>query len=326
MKSERRHELQHNDLAEWIVKSYERAAPYKNMILGVVILVAVLILGVSLWHSHSVSQNAEAWNSLGVPVFQPNLADEHTISELQQKTVQNYSGTIAAQWADVFIADTNLMIGTNKILTEKKVGLDYLTRAKEVYTKSLDNLTLPAAKEQAMFGKARAIESLIESKSDLEDAVAAYQDLNKSFPDGIYKALADQRIEQLQKKDALKFYLALAQYTPKPKAESPRSKLENLGPLPDNPSGEPVPSPPVRPQTGGAIPVPPLTPGEPGKMPTLKMDLPSATQPAGPGTTKLQPVQPDAPNSEAPKAEAPKKEVPKTAEPPKTQDAPKKDK
>ena len=324
MKSERRHELQHNDLAEWIVKAYERAAPYKNMILGVVILLAVLILGVSLWHSHSASQNAEAWNSLGVAVFQPNLADEREIGNMQ-KTVQNYSGTTAAQWADVFIADTNLMIGTNKILTDKKVGLDYLTRAKEIYVKALDNLTLPAAKEQAMFGKARATESLIESKSDLEDAVAAYQDLNKSFPDGIYKTLAAQRIEQLRKKDALKFYLALAQYTPKPKAESPRSKLEKLGPLSDNPPDEPVPTAPVRPQAGGAIPAPSLTPGEPGKMPTLKMDFPSATQPATPGTTKLQPVQPDAPGGETPKAETPKADAPK-ADAPKSKDAPKKDK
>ena len=34
MKRERRHELQHNDLAEWILKGYERIVPYKNAILA----------------------------------------------------------------------------------------------------------------------------------------------------------------------------------------------------------------------------------------------------------------------------------------------------
>ena len=101
MKSERRHELQHNDLAEWILKSYERVAPYKNMILGVALLLVVLFIGLSLWHNHSVSQAGEAWNSLGVPVFQPNFVAEQTIS-VMQKDAQTYPGNPAAQWAEVF--------------------------------------------------------------------------------------------------------------------------------------------------------------------------------------------------------------------------------
>ena len=32
MKSDRRHELRHNDLAEWILKGYEQVVPYKNAI------------------------------------------------------------------------------------------------------------------------------------------------------------------------------------------------------------------------------------------------------------------------------------------------------
>ena len=50
-----------------------------------------------------------------------------------------------------------------------------------------------------MFGKARAMESLIENKAQLDEAIKAYQELNKSFPNGMFKAIADRQIEQLQK-------------------------------------------------------------------------------------------------------------------------------
>ena len=73
-----------------------------------------------------------------------------------------------------------------------------------------------------MFGKARALEALIQNKDQLDEAVAAYQKLNEKFPKGTYQAVADRQIEQLQKKDAMAFYDALAQYTPRPKVESPR--------------------------------------------------------------------------------------------------------
>ena len=38
MKSERRHELQHNDLAEWIFKGYEQTCPTGPIILAVGLL------------------------------------------------------------------------------------------------------------------------------------------------------------------------------------------------------------------------------------------------------------------------------------------------
>ena len=89
MKSERRHELQHNDLAEWILKTYERILPYRNTILGVGLLVVVLLVGMSFWHSQDVAQAGEAWNSLGypvgIPVFTPDFAREQTIDVMQQR-------------------------------------------------------------------------------------------------------------------------------------------------------------------------------------------------------------------------------------------------
>jgi hypothetical protein len=356
MKRERRHELQHNDLAEWSLKTYERIVPYKNAILGVSLLLFVLVIAGLLWHSHSVSQAGEAWNSLGIPLFQPQFANEQTISQME-KAAQTYPDTAASEWAKVFAADAALMCGTNRILTEKTAGTKFLEDAQKRYTEALTTLTIPGAKEQAMFGKARAMESLIQNKDQLDESVAAYKELVDKFPNGIFKAIADQRIEQLQKKDALEFYRALALYTPKPKPESSGSRPGSPGGLLENPPDEPlVPTPPVRkdatqPGPLGAL-APSLTPLEPVRPTTPKTETPKtdATKPdtTKPDTTKPDTTKPPAkteppkseaaksetakattPKSEAPKAETPKPEATK-AEPPKPEppkpEVPKKDK
>ncbi len=253
MKSERRHELQHNDLAEWIAKANERILPYRTLLLIGGLLVVALLGGLSLWHSHTLAQAADAWNTMGTPVAMPQFAAEQTIS-LMDTTAGTYRGTPAGQWATVFAADTALTCGMNRILTEKKIGIDYLNDALKRYNDALNNqsLTIPGAKEQAMFGKARAMEALIQKPDDAEHAKAAYKELNAKFPKGMFKAVAEERIKQLEKRDTLTFYEALAQYAPKPKVESPVSQLGKLGDLPDNPPSEPlVPSTPMRSTSGG---------------------------------------------------------------------------
>ena len=314
MKRERRHELQHNDLAEWIIKSYERIVPYKNAIIGAGLLAVVLVIAMSVWHSHSVAQAGEAWNSLGVPVFFPIFANEQTV-DMMQHAAQTNAGTPAAEWAEVFAGDSALMVGTNKILTDKKAGIESLTKARDIYANALKTVTIPAAREQAMFGKARALESLIQNKDELDKAVAAYQELNQTFPNGMFKPVAEQRIEHLQKKDSLTFYEALAQYTPKPKVQSSHSQSGNLGSVPENPPDEPpVPRAPVRdPNWAPNMPVPTLTPKtEAPKTEAPKKEAPKTVAPKteAPKTEPAKPqlAKPDIPKTEAPKPDSPKKD------------------
>ena len=180
-----------------------------------------------------------------------------------------------------------------------------------------------------MFGKARAMEALIQNKSQLDDAVKAYEELNERFPHGMFKPLADQRISRLnnKKKDALAFYEALAQYVPKAKVESPRSQLEKI-----EAAGKPAePTAPVRPGSSAqpapaaGPPEPSLTPTEPVKANTPKTEPPKAApgkaDPAKPQPAKAeppkaepakpQPAKPEAPKTEAPKTDSPKAEAPK---------------
>ena len=129
MKRERRHELQHNDLAEWIVTAYGRIEPYRNVILVVAVLTVVLGVGFSFWHSHNVAQAAEAWNSLGVPVFQPNFVDGQTTMNLMDAAIKSHPDAPVAEWAKVFEGNTFLLLGSNQILADKKRGVELLTQA-----------------------------------------------------------------------------------------------------------------------------------------------------------------------------------------------------
>ena len=66
----------------------------------------------------------------------------------------------------------------------------HFNMAMDRYQKTLDEMSSPIARQRAMFGKAR----LLESVGKLPEATAAYQDLNKEYPKGIYTAVAEGRL------------------------------------------------------------------------------------------------------------------------------------
>ncbi len=100
MKSERRHELQHNDLAEWAVRTYEGVLPYRLSILGVILLLVVGVVAWEIWHGHSESQAVEAWNAVEVPeaVYFP-VYEMQNYTAAMDKASQSYGGTPAGEWA-----------------------------------------------------------------------------------------------------------------------------------------------------------------------------------------------------------------------------------
>ena len=305
MKSERRHELQHNDLADWLVNAYESIAPYKNAILGVTILLIVAGVSAAFWRSHATAQAAEGWNAVEIPqaVVQIPAAGMTPVYQVPQyvdmmeKAGGTYAGTSAGEWAQLMSADAYLFFGEDQIISQREAGTQIIKNAGERYQKALGVATTSMARERAMFGIARATETL----GDVNKAIEAYENLNKEFPKGTYKAVADQRLLRLRTPDAVEFYKALAEYTPKPKTEKsekskekteagPKGKLDKIAPLPENPPEEPMktkssaalttattaaavtPAEPAKPQTSTAIPKTEAPKTEPAKPQTTAPD------------------------------------------------------
>ena len=218
MKSERRHELQHNDLADWFLTTYESMLPYRTVIIFGTLLVVVAAVAWTIWRNHAQSSAATAWNEVEIaPVFihYPAVQLQYggqisPIYEIlgyaaeMEKDGNTYSGTTAGQWARLLAADSLLAVGQGEFLPQKENALQHLNIAMDHYQKTLDEMSSPIARQRAMFGKAR----LMETVGKLPEATAAYQDLNKEYPKGIYNAIAAGRIAQLGKPETAEFYQA----------------------------------------------------------------------------------------------------------------------
>jgi hypothetical protein len=284
MKSERRHELQHNDLAEWAVKTYESVLPYRNSIIIGTLLVAIVAIGLSIWRSRAQAQAAESWNTVEMPeaIIYPVYSSPEYVNRMDQY-LQKYSGTPAGDWARILAADTYLSFGESLLMSSKEQAEKALGLALDAYKASLNSSDW-MIRQRAMFGTAK----ILETQGKLADATAAYQKMNEEYPQGMYKAVADQRIERLGKPDTAEFYQALAQFTPKPPKESPakespRGKLEGIGSLPENPE-EPALTPPTKPGSSGsgAGASPPKTSATELSPPPLETPKSTAAEPALP--------------------------------------------
>ena len=141
MKSERRHELQHNDLAEWAVRTYEGILPYRTSILGGSLLLVVGLAAWQIWHSHSQSQAVEAWNAVetGKTCLRqlydyPQMAQQY--AGMMQKANETYSGSPAGEWAQMLTADSCLFLGQSQLMGNNEAARNFLNEAGQRYEKT----------------------------------------------------------------------------------------------------------------------------------------------------------------------------------------------
>ena len=104
MKSERRHELQHNELAEWLAKSAQAIKPYQNIVFAAVVLVLIGVVAYTVWSRMSAAQTAEAWDVLSAAMNSGNV-------ENLTQVVDDYPHTNVAHMAAVVLADITSAMG-----------------------------------------------------------------------------------------------------------------------------------------------------------------------------------------------------------------------
>lgn len=235
MKSERRHELQTNMLADWLGAKIEQIKPYQNAILGGVLLVVVAITGLTIWHKQSVANSEAAWAAI-----RPSAVNSlDGLAMHYEKVAAEYPNTPAAQWATVLGADQYLMNGSVKLFENKAAAAEDLEKAFKAYKSVVDEPLTPLIGERAAFGLARTLEC----QGNLTDAVKIYQEVAKRWPNGMFAATATERAEALEKQPTQYFYKRFAMYQPKPQYTAPATDLPGekdlMAPLQDNPPAQP---------------------------------------------------------------------------------------
>jgi len=231
MKSERRHELERNQLLVWLLETSEKIKPYTNMILGAILVVLLAVLAATLWMRYHEGQSSGAWDAYFASL---SNMDRTGLENVAQK----HPGTGAGHWALVTLGDLQLDSGCNLLFVNKTSANLELRKAVENYQAVLAQSANPALLERATYGVARAREA----QGDLEQALKAYGDIVERWPKGTFAEVAKERIVDLKSPSTRSFYDKFAKYDPKPAlANEPgtpgKKPAFNLDSLPDSPVG-----------------------------------------------------------------------------------------
>jgi len=217
MKSEQRHKLQQNELADWLGRVYAVIKPYANAILAVVLLAAV-IAGLTVWWTRQSKSEASAgWDQLFAALENGRIVEIGKVAE------QNPNSEIGL-WATVISGDLHLANGCQELFINKATASQDLQKALDEYTKVRGETRNALLRERAVFGLARTYEALSgtrRSQGELDKAIQNYQDLVDHWKDGPYYSQAKDRLEDLGTSDAKTFYDKFAHFDPQPEFSPP---------------------------------------------------------------------------------------------------------
>jgi len=215
MKGQRRHELQQNELADWMANLIAAAKPYANLIFGGVLLLGILGIGLTLWVQRSNAQAARAWED-----FQSALSNLSFVE--MNNVVEHYPGSDAAHWAQVVLGDFHLREGCDELFTTRAGARQELRKAIEHYDNVLAGTSDGRIRERATFGLARAWES----QGDLKKALEFYEEVVRQWPDEPYAIIAREQTAALETPAVKRFYDRFAQFDPRPEfGEEPTQPL-----------------------------------------------------------------------------------------------------
>ena len=172
MKTERRHELHTNALADWLADQIERIRPYSHLLAGVV-LAAVVAAGLYAYLSNRSTQllyvGSERYFKAVDQLYQKSNPDD--LVELAQSA--EFANSPVAYWATIALGDYHLSEGINQLFNDREAARVSLRAAVDNYMQVSGQSQNPALAERATLGAARAYESL----NELDKASMLYEQL-----------------------------------------------------------------------------------------------------------------------------------------------------
>lgn len=290
MKSEERHRLQEHDLQKLTAHAGEYWQRYGNYVL-IGFLAVCLAAAVTIYLVNRFGAQASAgWTELRASATAEDFAN----------VAEDFSGTVVGAWARLQEAEAHLQSGIRLSFADRPAARDDLTEAREAFEKTLANQAAPPqVRERALYGLARTLETLAgiqtaeqddsatKPAASLNEAIDAYEQLLKQFPETLYKDIAQERIAELKRQSTQEFYAWFRTQNPRPGDR--RLPQDGLLP-PGHPAlgdfslpGAPEDAAPPRPVPGGGVELPPpTTPTPPDADPRRRLMQDQAYDPDGP--------------------------------------------
>ena len=310
MKSERRHDLQSNELANTLGSGIEKVQPFSQYIVGGVVIAALLAVGWGVYTSFARKNAAAAWTEY---YFTLNSGD----AELFKAIADKHPGSAAAIWAEQTAGDEYLADGIDALYKDRGQGVELLKKAISSYEAVNSTAQQPELRTRAVLGLAQAHESL----GEIDKAKALYQQV---ITDGLQPAIttvATNRVAFLNSQTGKEFYAWFNKLKPSP-ALPPRMPSD-LGVPPPSPnikfdtpldtSGIELPRAEPTTPTGTPVTPPQGADGKSLELPKVEPPAPAVTTPASPtgdapAAPVLQPAPaspPASPETATPAADAP---------------------
>lgn len=183
MKTERRHDLETNELARRATVWIEKVKPYSAQIVGVVVVLLGLWVVATVWASISAIQDEEAWDAYGLALTSNDL---EMLKMHQVANDEQYAGTTVQEWALAAWADRQLYIATRQYLMDRSAALERLQRIVGAYEQLAENADDDQVRNRATFGLARVYElqdKLDEAREQYDRVEGDLQPLARMYAD-----------------------------------------------------------------------------------------------------------------------------------------------
>ena len=183
MKTERRHDLETNELARSATVWIEKIKPYSTQLVGIAVVLLGLWVVSSVWGAMSASEDEAAWDAYGLAM---STADLEMTNMQRLANSDLYQGTPMQEWAFAAWADRQLYLATRLYLVDRAEAKERLGRIVGIYEQLSTNAGDEQLRNRARFGLGRvyelqdklekAGEQYDQVKGDLEPLARLYAD------------------------------------------------------------------------------------------------------------------------------------------------------
>ena len=195
MDGDRRHELEENDLAESTIQLVDRIRPHLRTI---ALAVGGMVAALAAWtvvSSQQAASQSQSWDACMAALSEGN-------PERLTDVIRRYPGSAAAQWSQLMMADGAIAEGTQLLFADRERARQRLDSAIGIYTGLLAERPRSLIAERAVFGLAKARESL----GQLEEARRGYETIVAEYPESAVRGIAENRIAALSRESTRQWY------------------------------------------------------------------------------------------------------------------------
>ena len=215
MKTERRHDLETNELARRLTTWIEAIKPYSSYLIGGLGVILGLAIVNSVWSSNTATKDQAAWNAyaMAANALSGNVSDIELVGLQRIASDDEYSGSVMREWAYAAWADRQVLLAATNYLFDREAVKDRLNRVIGIYQTLAEDAANQEIRNRSRLGLAR----IYEMQNKLDAALREY-----GLVQGDLATIASQRAEQLRSSPAEATYAWLAEAKlPPPTAGGP---------------------------------------------------------------------------------------------------------